>query len=295
MEEILLHQFAEKLELAGYAKRTIESYRGLIKCFFAYLDEKESVRSLPEVNKEHITGYQTWLSFGKTDDGTRLCRGGMANRLHALKTFFRIMHDEGLMKQDLAAEITAPRMRRGLPRFVPTVEQMTRIIESAQPPHQLCIRDRAIMELLYATGIRSEELRTLKLDDWNRDDGVLFITGKGAKDRLVPVGSWVVPWLEQYLTKSRPHLTGKSDLLFVSKTGGKLARSNLAWIIRKYSRKAGVERVSPPCGFIDHADLHEGKRVVSQAGPPQIPPTGAERECMRRLNLFFAISGRGSP
>jgi len=245
MEEIKLHQFAEKLELAGYAKRTIESYRGLINGFFIYLDEKESVRSLAEISREHVTGYQTWLSFGKTDDGTRLGRGSMANRLHALKTFFRIMHNEGLMKQELVSGITTPRMRRGLPRFVPTVEQMKNIIEAAGSDHPITIRDRAILELLYATGIRSEELRTLRLDDWTREDGVLFITGKGAKDRLVPVGAWVVPWLEQYLTKSRPHLTGKSDLLFVSKTGGMLARSNLAWIIRKYGRKAGVERVSP--------------------------------------------------
>jgi site-specific recombinase XerD len=246
MEEIRLHQFSEKLELAGYAKRTIESYRGQVARFFEYLDEKENAQTLREVGKEHITGYQTWLQFGKKDGKAGLGRGSMANRLHALKTFFRIMHDEGLMKQELAPCITVPRTRRGLPRFVPTKEQMKSIIEAARSSHPLAIRDRTMLELLYATGIRSEELRTLTLDDWDQGGHTLFVTGKGAKDRVVPVGAWVVPWLDRYLTKSRPYLVRKAcPLLFVSKTGAMLARSNLAWIVRKYGRKANVPHVSP--------------------------------------------------
>jgi integrase/recombinase XerD len=246
MDKIRLHQFAEKLELAGYAARTIESYEGLLRHFFAYLDQKESAATLDELTPQHIAGYQTWLQFEKIDGGADRGRGSMANHLHALKTFFRIMRENGLLKHDLAACISVPRMRRGLPRFVPTVAEVKRIIEAAQGQHPLIIRDRTIMELLYATAIRSEELRTLEVDDWEQSACTLFITGKGSKDRIVPVGSWVSPWLERYLTKSRPYLAPKkTPLLFVSKSGGMLARANLAATVRKYAQKAGVEHVSP--------------------------------------------------
>jgi site-specific recombinase XerD len=246
MEEIKLHQFSEKLDLMGYARRTVEGYRGQVASFFAYLDEKEDARTLDEVSREHVAGYQAWLRFGKKEGKTCLGRGGIANRLHALKTFFRVMHDEGLMKQELASCIVAPRMRRGLPRFVPTVEQTKKIIEAARSQLPLVVRDRTMLELLYATGIRSEELRSLSLDDWDQGGHTLFVTGKGAKDRVVPVGAWVVPWLDRYLTKSRPYLVRKAcPLLFVSKSGAMLARSNLAWIVRKYGRMANVPHVSP--------------------------------------------------
>jgi len=127
---------------------------------------------------------------------------------------------------------------------VPDVAAMKRIIEAAVPANPLTIRDRCILELLYATGIRSEELRTLDVDDWDESANTLFVTGKGDKDRVVPVGSWVVPYLYAYRTKSRSLLCRKdTPLLFVSRNGLMLARANLAWVIRKYARLAGVAHV----------------------------------------------------
>ena len=131
-----------------------------------------------------------------------------------------------------------------MPRNVPDKDKMKKIIEAAIPVTLLGVRNRAILELLYATGIRSEELRRLGLDDWDQSANTLFVTGKGSKDRIVPVGAWVAPYLHAYLTKSRPRLMrNASRLMFVSKTGAPIARANLAWLVRKYAAKAGVEHV----------------------------------------------------
>ena len=101
-----------------------------------------------------------------------------------------------------------------------------------------------MLELLYATGIRSLELRTLAVDDWELVENTFFVTGKGSKDRMVPVGAWVKPYLYEYLTAARPKLSSDPHgLLFVSKSGRMIARANLAWIVRTYARKAGLEHI----------------------------------------------------
>jgi len=244
METILLHRFAEKLELHGFAKRTIEGYCGFARMFLAWLSENEHISGLGDCRAEHITAYQTYLQFGRAESGAPLSRGGLANHLYALKVFLRIMADEGKAAGECAARIVAPKLRKGVPRNVPDKEKMKQIIEAAIPKTKLGIRDRAILELLYATGIRSEELRTLCLDDWDGSANTLFVTGKGSKHRVVPVGAWVVPYLHEYLIKSRPNLVRTSSrFMFVSKTGAQIARANLAWLIRKYAAKAGVEHV----------------------------------------------------
>jgi integrase/recombinase XerD len=245
MDEINLHRFAEKLELHGFAKRTIEGYCGFVKMFLAWLTEHESINELADLGPEHITAYQAYLQFGRSESGGKsLGRGGLANHLYALKVFLGIMADDGLVGGDCAARIVAPKLRKGVPRHVPAPEKMKKIIEAAIPASRLGIRDRAILELLYASGIRSEELRTLTLDDWDETANTLFITGKGSKDRIVPVGAWVVPYLHAYLTKSRPYLCrAGSRLFFVSKTGAQIARANLAWIVRKYAAKADIASV----------------------------------------------------
>jgi integrase/recombinase XerD len=245
MEEIKLHQFAEKLELAGYSKRCVEEYPRIVGLFLEYLDEKETVRTLAEVTPEHLKAYQTWVQFGHLKAGKPLMSGGVCTRLTALKTFYRLMHREGLIERDLSGHIVLPKHRRHLPRNVPSQEEMRTLLASADNETPLGIRDRAMFELLYATGIRSEELRGLSLGDWDNAANTLFITGKGSKDRVVPVGEWVIAYLLRYLEKSRPLLVSSpSELLFVSKSGRKLARANLAKLVRRYVAKAGLHGIT---------------------------------------------------
>ncbi len=245
MEEIKLHQFAEKLELQAYSKRCIAEYPRIVGRFFGYLDEKESVATLAEVTPEHLKAYQAWVRFGHLKDGKPLTTGGVCTRLAALKTFFRLMHREGLIERDLSEHIALPKYHPHLPRNVPTQAQVRALLAAADEETPLGIRDRAIVELLYATGMRSEELRTLTLDDWDESANTLFITGKGSKDRVVPAGAWMPPFLRRYLAAARPRLAAPGvNLFFLSKNGRMIARANLSWLVRRYAAKAGLRGVT---------------------------------------------------
>jgi integrase/recombinase XerD len=257
MDEIKLHQFAEKLELLHYSKRVVADYPATVRQFFEYLDEKESVERISDVRPEHITAYQTYLQFGKTGKGRRLSAKSIASRLGALKAFYRVMHREGLITTDLSEEIQLPVVRRHLPRHVPSAEEVRRILEAAdvstpldnRPVNVLSIRDRAMLEFMYATAIRSEELRTIKLDDYDMAEHRVFIHGKGSKDRIVPVGPWVAPYVSRYLEESRPKLLRPSceerGILFISKNGLPLNRNALWYMVQRYAKKAGAAHIMP--------------------------------------------------
>jgi integrase/recombinase XerD len=271
MEQIKLHQFAEKMDMAGYAKRTVQDYVAAMRLFVRYLDDKEDVKGWEDITAEHIRAYQAYIQFGKSNKGRQLSGKTVAGRLGAIKMFFRIMYREKLLPADAGESIRLPIVRKHLPRHVPSLEDTLRLLKAAEPVNTLAIRDRAMLELLYATGIRSEELRNITIDDYDTAENRLFIRGKGAKDRIVPVGAWVTPYIEAYLEKSRiclvkPHKP--TSLMFVTNHGNKLARNELWYIVHKYSAKAGISPVMPHA--IRHACathlLHNGAdiRIVQE-------------------------------
>jgi site-specific recombinase XerD len=243
MEELKLHQFAEKLELLGYSKRSVKDYPYDFGLFLRYLEQKENLQSLKDVRPEHITSYHTYLQYTRFRLGKYLATSTIVKRLEAVRLFYRVMHSEGLVKENLSSSVSAPKKKKHLPRHIPNEKEMAALLESIQPSDVLTIRDRAMYELLYATGIRNEELRTLPLDSLDLTEQTLFVSGKGSKDRVVPVGDWVMPYLMEYLEMSRPKLINRRsplDLLFLSKNGRMITEGNLGDIIRKYARIAGL-------------------------------------------------------
>jgi integrase/recombinase XerD len=245
VEEIKIHQFAEKLEVQGYAARTIEDYVARMGQFVDYLREHEGLSSFNEVGARHLQAYQTHVQFSRVNKGRHLSNEGVNARLVVLKTFYRIMHREGLVPRDLSQSIALPRLHRQLPRHVPSEEDMRKLLAAPDTTHPLGLRDRTILEVLYATAIRSHELRRLELEDWDSAANTLFITGKGGKQRLVPVGAWVSPWLREYQERSRPvFVSTPTRLLFPGKTGVKMARAVLARLVRAYAEKAQIKPVT---------------------------------------------------
>lgn len=243
MEEIKLHQFAEKLELLGYSPRTIHTYGDDVQRFFDWLSESEGVKSLEEVTPRHLSAWHAHLQYAKSKKGTYLSPTTLHHRLFALKTFYSVMYREKLAPHDYAHHITPPKMKRGLPRNVPGEKDMAALLDTIAPISLLTKRDRAMLELLYATGIRNMELRCLTLEDLNLAEATLFVHGKGAKDRVVPVGAWVMPYLMEYLEAARPRLIRRkpTNILFVTKTGRQIPAENLCYIVRKHARAAGVQ------------------------------------------------------
>ena len=252
MEELKLHQFAEKLELLGYAKRSVQDYPYDFGLFLRYLQEKENVNYLSDVRPEHITGYHTHLQYTRFRQSKYLATSTVVKRLEAVRLFYRVMHKEGLIENDLSMYVNSPKKKKHIPRHVPSEKEMAELLESIKPADPLTIRDRAMFELLYATGIRNEELRTLPLDALDLTEKTLFVSGKGAKDRIVPVGDWVMPHMLEYLEVSRPKLVNPREpleFLLLTKSGRMFTEGNLGDLIRKYARNAGLEIHITPHAF----------------------------------------------
>ncbi len=248
METIKLHQFVEKLEMLGFAPRSVKTYYDETQRFFAHLRQHEGVRTLEAVTPQHLAAYHAYLQYEKGEAGRLLSPATLRQRLFAVKTFYRVMYAERLIPHDYAPLINPPRSRRRLPRNVPTEKDMAAMLDNIAPVNLLAIRNRAMLELLYATGIRNAELRCLAVDDVNLSEGTIFIHGKGAKDRLVPIGAWVMPHLMEYLETARPRLTRRkaTRLLFVTKSGRQIPSENLCYIVRTRATAAGLaQRLNP--------------------------------------------------
>jgi integrase/recombinase XerD len=171
----------------------------------------------------------------------------VARAVHGVRGFFRFAVREGRIATDPMENLAAPRAFKPLPRFLsPTqVESLLRAPDVAKP---LGVRDRAILETLYATGLRVSELTGLKPGDLDLEVGLLTCLGKGRKERLVPLGRVARDWITRYLRGVRPRLAreGRAPWLFLSQRGGRLSSMGLWTIVRRHAVTAGVERVLTP-------------------------------------------------
>jgi integrase/recombinase XerD len=255
----------EHLKVQSYARRTLESAEGHLRFFLEYLDKETKAEDLSQLSYGDLSAYQTWLYYTETrkGEGKPLSLNTQAMRLSAVKGFFRWLFKEGILFHDPAASLAQPKQRDSLPRNILTDQQTLSLLNAPDVKSPLGLRDRAILELLYATGIRNEELRSLKLQDVDREASQARITGKGAKDRVVPVGRIALNWLSLYLQDARPKLISRADpgLLFLSKKGRKITNGNLIDLIRKYAKKAGL-----PDSITPHALRHTCATHLLRAG-----------------------------
>jgi integrase/recombinase XerD len=171
----------------------------------------------------------------------------VARAVHALRGFFRHALREGLIEDDPMQNLQAPRAFKALPRFL-TPAQVEALLAAPDLRTPLGVRDRALLEVLYATGLRVSELGGLRPADLDMEVGLLRCFGKGRKERLVPVGRQARDWLARYLKEVRPGLvrSGEAPQLFLSQRGGGLTRQGVWDIVRRHAVAAGVERTLTP-------------------------------------------------
>ncbi|ADU51258.1 tyrosine recombinase XerD subunit [Thermaerobacter marianensis DSM 12885] len=234
---------AEYLEILrverGLAARTLEAYRRDLADFAAFAAGRE--RGPEAVTRSLVMAYLHHLRQAGRAHTT------VARRLAALRGFFRYLVEEGRLSQDPVEGMTAPRAGRPLPRVM-SVAEVERMLEVPQPPSPAGLRDRAVLELLYATGLRVSELVGLDLDDLLLDHGLLRCRGKGGKERVVPVAPPAVEATRIYLERGRPHLCRRPSqrALFLNHRGGRLSRQWVWHLLRRAARRAGVSRAVSP-------------------------------------------------
>jgi integrase/recombinase XerD len=171
----------------------------------------------------------------------------IARAVACLRGFYRFLASDGRIRADPAADLRAPRAWPALPRYL-SLEEVDRLLAQPDPATPRGLRDRALLELLYATGLRVSELVTLRVDQLNVEAQWLTCTGKGSKPRLVPMGREATHWVARYLRDGRPGLLGerRSPWLFVNARGGPLSRVGCWKLIKAYGRQAGLARPLSP-------------------------------------------------
>jgi integrase/recombinase XerD len=171
----------------------------------------------------------------------------VARVVHALKGLYRFAVREARLEADPMENLRAPRAFRALPRFLSAV-QVESLLAAPDTKTPLGVRDRAILETMYATGLRAAEVIGLRVADVDLEVGILTAFGKGRKERLVPLGREAQAWVRRYRDSVRPRLSrpGGPNLLFLSNRGGRLSHMGLWTIVRRHAVKAGVERILTP-------------------------------------------------
>ncbi len=237
----LLEKYVRFLQLEKSASPyTVRNYIGDIRDFLDFL-KVQKIGSLDEVDRNLMRRYLSWLMDLNT------AKGSIARKLSALRSFYRYLMRENLVKKNPAATTGTPKLERRLPTFL-TEAEMKQVLESPDLSTPAGIRDRALMELLYAAGLRVSEIAGLNLENVNLSTREIRVLGKGSKERITLMGRPAVLALEAYLKEERPVLLGnkKTEALFLNRDGNRMAVRRFQYILDKYAHIAGLaKRVHP--------------------------------------------------
>ncbi len=239
--EILLDQFATSLAVEkNRSQNTIDAYHRDSRRFLEIIKYKNH-QTLKELKPTDISNYLKKLKEGG------LSSASLARNLAAVKGFLRYCLNEGIIEANPAQNISAPRLWRRMPSVLST-GQVESILTAPTDETAQGVRDGAMLETLYATGLRVSELVSLQMKDINLDAGYLSTVGKGSKERLVPLGEYATRRVTNYRSGARQDiLKGKvSEYLFVSRFGKRMSRQSFWKIVKKYALKAGIRKEISP-------------------------------------------------
>jgi len=235
----------------GLATNSLSAYRRDLRRYETYL-RRHGLTDPAGVGEDVVSRYVHQLEAARDDDGNpRYAPSSIARALVAVRSFHRFCVDEGLVQQDPSEDVGAPRVPQGLPKALSEdeVDALLAAVEGAEPR---ALRDRAILETLYATGVRISELVGLDRADLDLEDGLLRVLGKGSKERVVPIGRSARGAVREYLARGRPELERPAtrrvpgDPLLLNARGGRLSRQSCWTIVTAAGDRVGLSgRLSP--------------------------------------------------
>ena len=222
----------------GLSKNTLESYRADLNQFNVWLSKQQ--KDLLASNQADIQHYLA-VKFPQSKPRS------ISRLIASMRRFYRYALRENLIKTDPTLQIESPKLPRSLPKSLneQEVEDLLNAPDINQP---IGLRDRAMLELLYASGLRVSELVTVKVNEVSTQDGVVRVTGKGSKTRLVPMGEEAADWIDQYLKQARPEILQKRlcDAMFVTARADAMTRQAFWYLIKRYTLVAGITKHMSP-------------------------------------------------
>ena len=240
MSTKIIDQFIDHLWLEdGLSKNTLNSYRFDLSIFVSWLAETKKIELL-DVSELEI---QEFLAFKFPTSKSR----SISRLLATLRRFFRFLLRENKIKEDPTLKIQTPKIPKSLPKSL-SEDEVEGLLEAPDIKTDVGMRDRSMLELLYACGLRVSELVGIQLTEVILSDGVIRVTGKGSKTRLVPMGEESVDWIKKYLVESRQNILNKqtSKFLFVTNRGGEMTRQAFWYLIKKYALMANIDKPMSP-------------------------------------------------
>jgi integrase/recombinase XerD len=241
----LVLDFLGYLELErGLSRNTLEAYRSDLQQYGQFL-ERESLDPLAATPLQ-LTAFVSELAEGGAKGGS-VAPATLQRKVACLRSFYRYLRRERLIEHDPAAELRGPRSRARLPQVL-SRDEIARLLAQPSGSSSAAVRDRALLETMYACGLRASEAIGLELSDLDLELGILRARGKGSKERIVPIGSKAIDSLRPYLERARPRLVGLRDEthVFVNLRGAPLSRQGLYKIVQRHAASAGLaHRMSP--------------------------------------------------
>jgi len=276
----------------GLSQNTREAYRNDLWRYFTFL-ETRNVSSLTAISRNDVTSFIRFL----TELG--MAGSSVARNLSAIRMFHRFLIEENVTDMDPTIEVEPPKRERRLP-MVLEIQEIEQLLDQPDTTDDIGIRDKALLEFLYATGVRVSESIAVSISHLDFEEKLVRVFGKGNKERMVPIGEIALEWIARYLREVRPHWIkpGKSgDILFLSARGRPLTRYAVWKILRFYVNQAGIQKpVSPHTlrhSFATHlleggADLRSVQELLGHAdiSTTQIY-THLDREYLREVILTF--------
>lgn len=239
IQEFLEHLLAER----GSATNTAQAYRQDLEQFRKFLED-HGLTSFAEVDREVLLLYAGFLWNQDWADTT------VARKLTAIRMFYRYLHREGYVQEDLTSHLEVPKTAKQLPTVL-TPEEVEAILSAPDRTTYSGLRERAMLELLYASGLRVSELISLRLRDVDLDVGFVRCRGKGSKERLIPIGEMAIDALRMYLNNVRdqfvqPHT---DDTLFLTSRGRGFSRMGFWKVVQRHVKRAGIRKPVTPHTF----------------------------------------------
>ncbi len=240
MEELLDRFLHYLIVEKGLSRNTIDAYSYGLNRFLGYL-RKKGIQEISSVGKFDIRAFLLVLKRQGLSTKT------VVRNLVAIRTFFRFLLGEGILEVNPAEELESPKIAKTLPEIL-TLKEVEQLLEQPDSKTPIGIRDRAMLELLYATGMRVSELTRLPINQIHLEGGYVLVSGKGSKERIVPLGSEAMKWVTLYLKTARERFAkGKEGpFLFVNRSGKGMSRQRFWRNIKTYGRRAGIrKRITP--------------------------------------------------
>lgn len=249
----LLQEYLTWMRVKQYSPYTVNNREYYLFWFLEWAGYRGLVRPT-EITKPILERYQRHIFYRRKKNGDPLSKKDQYNRTVALRHWFKWLTKQNYLLYNPASELELPKLDKRLPRAVLTASEAESVLNQVDLEKPMGLRDRAILETFYSTGIRRLELINLSTQDIDTERGTMIVRlGKGSKDRMIPIGQRALSWIDSYLNNLRPELATGADngTLFLSKLGQPIGKGRLTSLVRRYVDKAKISK-SGSCHLFRH-------------------------------------------